>query len=126
MNCILKIRTFLKFSIKSSLIVIALLLSQESFSQSKGVGVVNSSGLIQISGSVADIYEMSISHLGLSNYSNASSFFSKYLNSDFIRLDFDFKSGIAFMQIEHNKVIDSKPTVVSLNKLLTTIKTYGK
>ena len=36
------------------------------------------------------------------------------------------KSGIAFMQIEHNKVIDSKPTVVSLNKLLTTIKTYGK
>ena len=82
MNCILKIRTFLKFSIKSSLIVIALLLSQESFSQSKGVGVVNSSGLIQISGSVADIYEMSISHLGLSNYSNASSFFSKYLNSD--------------------------------------------
>ncbi len=116
----------MKFSIKSILIAISFFLVQESFAQTKGVSIVNTSGLIQISGNVADVYEMNISHLGLTNLTSANSFFNQYVNSDFIKLNFDFRTGIALMEIEHNKVMDSKPTVVSLNKLLATVKTYGK
>ena len=112
---------------KTLVLLFALSISFELSAQSRGVASVNSDGLIQISGnSLSDEYSMNISHLGITNTASGQAFFNQYVNSDFIKLNFDFRTGIALMEIEHNKVMDSKLTEVSLNKLLASVKTYGK